>query len=235
LGQALDPLHHKRHPKDMGAPEVEAFLAQLAVERKVADATQNQALSALLFLYREILHQEIGTVDSVRARKTKNMQTVLTKSEALQAINAMTGTTQLTPALARPPKGDASVARLLYGSGLRALECVRLRVKDLDFEQLLIVVRDGKGEKDRVTMLPDNVVTPLQEHLERVRQLRAKDLAEEVTAQSASRAVRPWSIPTPTVTGPGNTSTRPRVFQPSPGPAWSVVILWVIMGAVAIL
>lgn len=157
--------HHKRHPKDMGAPEVEAFLTHLAVERKVAASTQNQALSALLFLYREVLHQELGSVDSVRARKPKRLPTVLTKSEALGVITAMSGTPQL-------------MTKLLYGSGLRALECTRLRVKDIDFEQRQILVRDGKGEKDRVTMLPDNVVASLQEHLARVSQLHARDLAE---------------------------------------------------------
>lgn len=157
--------HHKRHPKDMNAPEIQACLTHLAVERKVAASTQNQALSALLFLYREVLHQALGSIDSVRARKPKRLPTVLTKSEALRVINAMTGTTQL-------------MAKLLDGSGLRALECARRRIKDVDFEQRLILVRDGKGEKDRVTMLPDNVVAPLKEHLERVRQLHAKDLAE---------------------------------------------------------
>lgn len=102
--------HNKRHPQEMGAPEVEAFLTHLAVERKVAASTQNQALSALLFLYREVLHLELGSVDSVRARKPKRLPTVLTKSEALRVINAMTGTTQL-------------MAKLLYGSGLHTLEC----------------------------------------------------------------------------------------------------------------
>ncbi len=157
--------HNKRHPKEMNAPEVEVFLTHLAVERKVAASTQNQALSALLFLYREVLHQELDSIDSVRARKPKRLPTVLTKSEALRVISAMAGTTQL-------------MAKLLYGSGLRALECARLRIKDIDFEQRLILVRDGKGEKDRITMLPDNVVAPLKEHLERVRQLHAKDLTE---------------------------------------------------------
>ncbi len=157
--------HNKRHPKDMGAPEIEAFLTYLAVERKVAASTQNQALSALLFLYREVLHQELASIDSVRARKPKHLPTVLIKGEALRVLNGMSGTPQL-------------MAKLLYGSGLRALECARLRVKDIDFEQRLIVVRDGKGEKDRISMLPDNVSAPLQEHLARVRQLHAKDLAD---------------------------------------------------------
>jgi site-specific recombinase XerD len=139
--------HHKRHPKDMGVPEVEAFLTHLALERHVAASTQNQALSAILFLYREVLRQPLASVDAVRARKPARLPTVLTKSEATRLINAMSGTTQL-------------MAKLLYGSGLRVLECLRLRVKDIDFEQHCLLVRDGKGEKDRVTMLPISVAAP---------------------------------------------------------------------------
>ncbi len=156
--------HHKRHPKDMGNPEIEAFLTHLAVERKVAASTQTQALSALLFLYRSVLHKELDELVITRARKPEHLPTVLTKSEAQRVLNAMSGVPQL-------------MAKLLYGSGLRALECLRLRVKDVDFEQRQIVVRDGKGEKDRVTMLPENVVLPLQEHLAWVRQVHAQDLA----------------------------------------------------------
>ncbi len=114
--------HHKRHPKDMGSADIEAFLTHLAVERQVAASTQNQALSALLFLYREVLHQDPGPVDAVRARKPKRLPVVLTESEALRVISAMSGVPQL-------------MAKLLYGSGLRALECMRLRVKDVAFEQ----------------------------------------------------------------------------------------------------
>jgi integron integrase len=157
--------HHKRHPKDMGVPEVEAFLTHLALERKVAASTQNQALSALLFLYREVLNQPLDSVDAVRARKPERLPTVLTKSEATRVISAMSGTPQL-------------MAKLLYGSGLRVLECVRLRVKDIDFEQRCLLVRDGKGEKDRVTILPESLLTPLREHLAHVKQLHEKDLME---------------------------------------------------------
>jgi integron integrase len=157
--------HHKRHPKDMGSDEVAAFLTDLAVKRHVAASTQNQALSTLLFLYREVLHQQVGPMDAVRARKPKRLPSVLTKPEVLRVISAMAGIHQL-------------MAKLLYGSGLRALECARLRVKDVDFEQRLILVRDGKGEKDRITMLPENVVTGLQEHLARVKHLHAKDTAD---------------------------------------------------------
>jgi integron integrase len=156
--------HHKRHPKDMGNAEIEAFLNYLAVDRKVAASTQNQALSGLLFLYRDVLRREIDEVTITRARKPDHLPTVLTKREVVRVLNALVGVPQL-------------MAKLLYGSGLRALECARLRVKDVDFEQRQILVRDGKGEKDRVTMLPEPVVTPLLEHLARVRQVHAHDLA----------------------------------------------------------
>jgi integron integrase len=156
--------HQKRHPAEMGRAEIEAFLTHLAVERHVAASTQNQALSALLFLYKSVLHQEVESVDAVRARKPKRLPTVLTKTEVLRVIHAMAGVQQL-------------LAKLLYGSGMRALECVRLRVKDVDFAQHVLLVRDGKGEKDRITMLPENVVAPLQEHLARVQQVHAQDLA----------------------------------------------------------
>ena len=156
--------HNKRHPKEMGSAEVETFVTHLAVHRNVAASTQNQALSALLFLYREVLRQEIGAVDAVRARKPKRLPTVLTRSETLRVISAMSGVHQL-------------IAKLLYGSGLRILECLRLRVKDVDFEQHLIVVRDGKGDRDRITMLPEALLTPLQDQLARVRHLHAQDLA----------------------------------------------------------
>jgi site-specific recombinase XerD len=145
--------------------EIEAFLTHLAVDRHIAASTQNQALSALLFLYKEVLRQEVGTVDAVRARKPKRLPTVLTKTEAMRVRHAMVGVPQV-------------MAKLLYGSGVRGLECVRVRVKDVDFAQHILLVRDGKGEKDRITMLPETLVAPLQEHLVRVKQLHTKDLAE---------------------------------------------------------
>jgi len=131
----------------------------------VAASTQTQALSALLFLYREVLHQELGNVDALRANKPKCLPTVLTRDETLRVLGGMKGVHQL-------------MAKLLYGSGLRLMECVRLRVKDIDFAQHQIIVRDGKGEQDRVTVLPDSLVAPLQEHLKRVKQLHEKDLDE---------------------------------------------------------
>jgi len=156
--------HKKRHPKDMGRAEVEAFLTHLAVEGNVAASTQNQAFSALLFLYREVLHQELDApLDSVRAKKPSRLPVVLTPGEARQVIQGMTGVYQL-------------MAKLLYGSGLRLMECVRLRVKDVDFERREITVRDAKGQHDRVTMLPASLVAPLQEHLKRVKLLHQQDL-----------------------------------------------------------
>jgi len=158
--------HNKRHPLEMGLPEIQAFLTHLAVKERVAASTQNQALAAILFLYREVLHKELeGSIEAIRARRPKRLPTVLTKEEVSRLLNCMTGTHQL-------------MAKLLYGSGLRLIECVRLRVKDLDFPNRAIIVRDGKGEKDRVTVLPDSLIHPLQEHLRWVKSLHEEDLAK---------------------------------------------------------
>jgi integron integrase len=158
--------HNKRHPKDMGVPEIEAFLTHLAVKENVAASTQNQALSALLFLYREVLKQDMAFVpNSIRAQRPKRLPTVLTKEEVQKVIGLMRGTHQL-------------MAKLLYGSGLHLMECVQLRVKDIDFGQRQIVVRDSKGMTDRVTMLPNTLTEPLQEHLRRVKRLHEEDLAK---------------------------------------------------------
>jgi len=123
----------------MGIPEIEAFLTHLAVDQKVAASTQNQALNAILFLYREVLKQDLeGRIDAIRAKRPKRLPTVLTREEVSRVLDAMSGTPQL-------------IARLLYGSGLRLMEAIRLRVKDLGLAQHQVVVRDGKGLKDRVT------------------------------------------------------------------------------------
>jgi integron integrase len=157
--------HGKRHPQEMGAPEIEAFLTHLAVEGHVAASTQNQAFSALLFLYREVLHRDLDApVHALRAKESQHLPAVLTKEEVGQVIGQLSGVYQLQ-------------AKLLYGSGLRLLECLRLRVKDLDFERRAIIVRDTKGNEDRVTMLPDSLVELLQEHLQRVKRLHQEDLA----------------------------------------------------------
>ena len=157
--------HHKRHPRDMGPPEIEAFLTHLAVHDKVAASTQNQALSALLFLYRDVLRQELDfPIDAVRAQNPKRLPTILTKTESLRVIRRL-------PAPYHLP------VKLLYGSGLRLMECVRLRVKDIDFARHQLIVRQGKGSKDRVTMLPDSLVQPLQGHLQQVKMIHRDDLA----------------------------------------------------------
>ncbi len=156
--------HNKRHPKDMGIPEIEAFLTHLAVQRQVAASTQNQALNALIFLYREVLHIELpGQINAIRVRKPPKLPTVLTASEVPQVLHGLTGVHLL-------------MAKILYGSGLRIMECVRLRVKDVDFAQRHIVVRDGKGGKDRITMLPTSVMPLLRDHLQHTKLLHDDDL-----------------------------------------------------------
>jgi integron integrase len=149
--------HGKRHPTDMGAPEVEAFLTHLAVERRVSASTQNQALGAILFLYGQALELELPWLANiVRARKPVHVPVVLSRRE----VQALLG--ELEPPF-------HLIAQLLYGSGLRVSEALRLRVKDVDFEYSQIVVRDGKGSKDRVTILPESVAGTLQAHLQQVR------------------------------------------------------------------
>lgn len=158
--------HDKRHPQEMGAVEVEAFLTHLAVTENVAASTQNQALSALLFLYRYVLEQPLDeSIDAVRAKRSQHLPTVLTVAEVQAILQQMSGVPLL-------------IAQMLYGSGLRVLEGLRLRVKDVDFAQGQIVVRDTKGKRDRVTMLPETVMEPLQAHLVLVRHQHQRDLAQ---------------------------------------------------------
>ena len=134
--------HNKRHPKEMGVPEIEAFLSHLAVEGNVSASTQNQALSALLFLYKHVLKQELGDrVDAIRAKRPTYLPTVLTPEEVRSILTHMSGIHRL-------------LIQILYGSGLRQTECLQLRVKDLDFQQSQIMVRSGKGGKDRITPMP---------------------------------------------------------------------------------
>src|SRR5919197_4449813 len=156
----------KRHPSELGAKEVSAFVSHLAVTRRVAASTQNQALSALLFLYREVLQKPIEWVDDVeRAKRPKKLPVVFTRDEVKAVLGHLRAEMWL-------------MASLLYGSGLRLMECVRLRVKDVDFAQLQIVVREGKGDTDRVTMLPPSLVQPLQRPLERGKALHEADVRE---------------------------------------------------------
>jgi integron integrase len=158
--------HGKRHPREMAEPEVSDFLTHLARDGKVASSTQNQALSALLFLYKEVLKQEIGWLEGVeRAKTPTRLPVVLTRDEVHKIFAHLYGTHRL-------------MVGLLYGSGLRLMECVRLRVKDIDFGYLRIAVRDGKGAKDRITMLPVNLVVPLERHLAKVKTQHEQDLAD---------------------------------------------------------
>jgi integron integrase len=157
--------HDKRHPKDMGAPEIRAFLSYLATHDNVAASTQNNALNALLFLYRYVLRQPFPDLEDLeRAKRPRRLPTVLTQAEVQAVLAQLSG----TPAL---------MARLLYGSGLRLMECVRLRVKDVDFAYQQIIIRDAKGAQDRITMLPHTLHEPLQRHLAKVKVIHEEDLA----------------------------------------------------------
>lgn len=158
--------HDKRHPGEMGAIEVGEFLSHLAVTRNVSASTQNQALNALVFLYKAVLDRPIGELHGVvRAKKPQRVPVVLSRDEIAEVLRYLDGIHWLA-------------ACLLYGSGLRLMECIRLRVKDLDFNHRAIYVRDGKGGKDRVVTLPDALITPLQRHLESVKNIYEKDLAD---------------------------------------------------------
>jgi integron integrase len=169
--------HGKRHPAEMGAPEVTAFLTALAVRDRVAASTQNQALNALLFLYREILGVELPWLDDlVRAKRSQHLPTVLTRGEVRAVLERLDGVPRL-------------MAFLLYGAGLRLLECCRLRIKDVDFATNQITIRDGKGGKDRRTMLPGTVKVDLATHIERVGVLHQRDLR-----QGAGWVELPWAL-----------------------------------------
>ena len=160
--------HHKQHPRDMGAPEVEAFLTDLAVNGKVSASTQTQALSALLFLYRDVLGIDLPWMDGlVRAKPSQRVPMVLSVNEIHRLMANLEGMYSL-------------MARLIYGSGMRLMECVRLRVKDVDFDRLEVMVREGKGRKDRVTMLPQSLVPELQAHLKKVQVLFDMDRKDDV-------------------------------------------------------
>ncbi len=157
--------HNKRHPREMGVAEIEAFLTHLAVEGKVAASTQNQAFSAVLFLYRDVLRIEFEQpIQALRAKASRYLPTVLTPQEVQSVIERLEGTYQL-------------VVQLLYGSGLRLREALNLRVKDVDFGQCQLGIRDAKGRESRVTMLPDCLIQPLQMHLELMKRQHQCDLA----------------------------------------------------------
>ncbi len=156
--------HNKHHPRDMGEKEIAQFISHLATDRKVASSTQNQALNAIVFLYKRVLNIELGDFGHMeRAKKPEKLPTVMARTEVNKVISSMSGINQL-------------MSKLLYGCGLRLMECVRLRVKDVDFEQNNILVRDGKGMKDRSTMLPEQLKPLLMEHLEGVKITHKQDL-----------------------------------------------------------
>jgi len=158
--------HNNRDPKEMANLEIESFLSHLAVDLKVSAATQNQAFNALLFLYKEVLKKELDdSINAIRAKKPRRLPTVMTKDETMKVIGAV-------------PADHKLMVKLIYGSGLRLMECLRLRVKDIDFENNQILVRDAKGMKDRVTVLPDTLKPSLREHLERVKLVHQNDVAK---------------------------------------------------------
>jgi integron integrase len=158
--------HKKRHPAEMGEEEISAFLTHLAVKEKVAAATQNQALNAIVFLYREVVKRDLGEIrDITWAKRPTRLPVVFTKEEARRVLDQLEGVNWL-------------MASLLYGAGLRLMECMRLRVKDVDFAYKQIVVRDAKGSKDRTTMLPASVMEPLRRHMSKIKALHKAELEE---------------------------------------------------------
>ena len=170
--------HGRRHPRAMGAPEVEAFLTSLAVDRKVSASTQNQALSAILFLYRATLEIDLPWLGNlVHAKRPQRLPVVLTRDEVQRVLAHLDGT-------------DWLVASLLYGSGMRLNECLQLRVKDVDLSCCEILIRDAKGQKDRVTMLPQSLVPHIRDHLRRAERLHREDRAERRPGVSLPFALR---------------------------------------------
>ena len=158
--------HERKHPSELDARHVEAFLSHLAVARKVSASTQNQAKAALLFLYKEVLEIDLPWLDEiVQAKVTRRLPVVLTTRKTKALLDELNGTMWL-------------VTSLLYGAGLRLLEALRLRVKDVEFERREIIVREGKGSKDRVTVLPENLMTPLRNQIARAKKLHEADLVE---------------------------------------------------------
>ena len=154
----------KQHPKDLGEKEICRFVSHLAVNRRVAASTQNQALNAIVFLYKQVLRMELGDFGHMeRAKKPKKLPVVMSKEEVEKVLGFINGTKGL-------------MAKLLYGCGLRLMECLRLRVKDIDFDMNQVIVRSGKGDKDRVTMLPESLKPLLKDHLKKVKMIHKKDL-----------------------------------------------------------
>lgn len=176
--------HHyqdQTHPRDMGGQEVTDFLTHLAVKRGVAAATQNQAFNALLFLYRDVLEQPLGNIDAMRAKRTRRLPVVLSREEVKRLLGKMTGQHWL-------------IASLLYGSGLRLMEAMRLRVQDVDFDRRQIIVRMGKGNKDRAVPLPGAIVGELQRHLVAVERLHQQDRADKIPCSMEPSLARKFQL-----------------------------------------
>ena len=180
--------HGKRHPTEMGPVEITCFLSSLAVDGHVSASTQNQALAALLFLYRAVLERDVPWLDDlVRARQAPRLPVVLSRHEVGSLLAALEGEIRL-------------MATLMYGAGLRLLECARLRVKDADFARAQLVVRSGKGDRDRVSVFPAALRTPIGRHLDRVREQHEADLRHDAgwvelpfaLARKYPRASRDW-------------------------------------------
>ena len=189
--------HERKHPREMGAPEVEDFLTTLAVKNQVSAATQNQALAAILFLYRDVLEIDLPWLAKViRARRSQRLPVVLTRSEVQRVLAKISGVEWL-------------IASMLYGTGMRLGECVQLRIKDIDFARREILIRDAKGHKDRVTMLPDALLPHVRAQLEQSRSRHERDRSEQrpgVTLPFALRRKYPrastswawyWLFPSP--------------------------------------
>jgi len=156
-----------RHPKEMGEEEIREFLTHLAIDKKVSPKTQNQALNSIIYLYKYVLKIDLGEINLLRPRRSKHLPTVLSKQEVQQILSLLRGETKL-------------MAKVIYGSGLRISECLNLRIKDIDFERSQINVRDSKGNKDRVTMLPQSLQSPLKEHIEGIKMLYKVDRKNDV-------------------------------------------------------
>ncbi|MDQ7063415.1 MAG: integron integrase, partial [candidate division KSB1 bacterium] len=205
--------HGKRHPADMAEPEITAFLNHLASREQVAASTQNQALCAIIFLYKFVIKKDIGELDALNwARRPKRVPVVLTKDEVKKLFENLNGVPRL-------------MAGLLYGAGLRLRECLQLRVQDIDFGYKQIIIRDAKGAKDRITILPENFIEPLKVHLRKVKRLHEQDLKngygsvalpyaiEKKYPSAATSFAWQWVFPAPNISTDPRTGVRRRHHQ----------------------
>ena len=169
--------NNKRHPSELGKEEIQKFINYLAVERHVSSSTQNQALQAILYLYKKIIKQEIGWISEVKnVKRIKHLPVVFSRNEAASIIKNLEGIPKL-------------IVSLLYGTGMRLNECLNLRIKDVDFGMNQIIVRDGKGEKDRITLLPQKLLLPLEKQIEKVKNIHSSDLKN-----GFGRTVLPYAL-----------------------------------------